>query len=321
MMMIDPETHQSFHVFHGTHVSLSQTATPIVHTFNLNNNIRVQFTQPNTLKARITTGPLSPETITLEEFLTEKNFISFFQIYFPYFFRNIIYRHDNNNTIYLMHVKNYLDMYFVPTPDSLIYKNFWFRPTNFTSNLNNTCKNWQANIIHLIRMLIERHKTDTITTMQSSSLPPPPITDRNVKTCTIKRFLKRPPPHLQCKQHFRKNSPRQCKHLSQLNLRLDEPLDLVQFGKKNDYDNVFICNNVLQYLIDQSSENDINQLYNFSCQLCDGAIIATCTKIFGRFEGLHSILCCPKKLINKYYFYSLCTLFRIEDMKFLDNLM
>lgn len=292
------------HVFNSTRVSRMKCGKPYHNTKNIH-NIQVEY-ELNSSSGLVKVGGSFNNDFgnitTIDKHITIENFIPLMQ--------QLINTYDDQNDEPIMHFKNFFDIYLTKSLNGN-FNIHWFRPTYFTFDKIDMYDGFRHNIILLMEILANKQ------------LPcPPPAkalcrSSRNAKFCKLRNFLKRPPIHIRCGQYRIKkkqdnedvDAAGSCRHMMKFK-KLSGQDSSSSSSSLNDFCKILkeepqvICNNVLLELCNTHGEEVIAQAIDFKCKISE-RITVVCNQVFGRFEGLHSIICCPESLINENYIESL----------------
>ena len=264
------------------------------------NNIKVQFLDPNQLNGKIITIGFAgfknvvENVKSLDQILNTNNFKKIMLDLFSRYFTTIYITEEQK--IYFMHPKNYLDL-FVRNGEW-----FWFRPVNFKANVVSCLQIWRQNVIRAIE----------ITKYDENNEPSTNKKTRNIKNCNLTALLRRPPSHMRCQQ-----SHQNCQHIVNFDKNIENFLTYVREDlRKEKKENKLICIHSLTWDLEETKESALVEMLDFQCLLnVNENFFLKLSKIFGRFDSLHGILCCPEILINEKFKFSLEGLLKKEKRK------
>lgn len=313
------EAFQSYHVFRSSRISKLKDGRPYF-TEKKISNISVEY-ELNTNVGKILCGPLEnniQDIQSIDVFITVDNFKPILQQLL-----NLYMNNSGSNSTPIMYYKNLFDIYMTRSYNG--YKINWFRPTYYTHDLITNYDGFRINLIHLMNILCKKCPTSSAFSHVHNPR------NRNIKFCKIQHLIRRPPLHLRC-GHYKKKTTTTTKSSLQSNnmvasssalnttcpniLKLTSSFDISDKGgggfggNLKDIDEFFntnpenICVHVLEEMLNMFGDSAVSQMLNFKCCMQNEFHYLMDT-IFGRFECLHSILCCPSKLINTRYIYSL----------------
>lgn len=305
-LFVDEQTNKLFHRFRGTKCSINPNGTPLINNFVLSKNTLTIKFPLNSLTAQVECGPLignenfnMPLQISLEHYITTDTCFTFIKQCFEDY--ATIYYTDEQNTKYVMQLKNFLDVFFQFNTLNNRYDVVFFRPVQFEIENNVIYKQWRDAILRLLQMC--RLNFTTNKTALSKR--------KNTKSCTFSRLSERPAPHMRCGEYLR-GKDKVCSHLSffsvinekeSLSAESEKKIEECLDGK---YSKNMLCSRVLAIIQHNKSVGLMNKI-NHRCNLTELANVTT--HVFGRKEVLHSILCCPDVLINDKYNKSIKELF------------
>lgn len=314
-LYLDDNTNQYFHRFYKTNCSITTNGTPLIKLFNLAkyNSITVKF-PINSLKAQVDHGPLLHKSnfntkmqISLENYINSDNLKTF--LYNTFIdFQNVKYHDSTTGIDYLMQIKCFFDMYFCYDPNTNLYQSVWFRPIHFAADSSLLYANWRDAIIRLLKICNSKNAAAGLELQN-------PLKRKNVKLCSLESFIAKSPQHIRCPEYIRETN-KICSHL--IHFYIDD-LDLEKLSDESEKkilqhlkssssssSSLVLCSRVLK-IIYKTKNQQIMSMLNYKCRISEYSKITT--KIFGRKDLLHSILCCPTILINNTYKDSLASLF------------